>query len=116
MMDDSFGARLRFIRKQKNVTVNKISKATGIHENALQNYEYGKHKPGFYALITLADYYGVSLDYLMKGSESDSDSGNFRFLNDIIAERDYYKKLLEEITQKSRCMILIIQKALNKNH
>ena len=54
-----FSERLVILRKQ----VGK-SKELKIALRAYQNYEYGTAEPRLSTLVKLADFYGVSLDYL----------------------------------------------------
>ena len=60
-----FAEKLKQLRKIKGVTQKQVSIGTGLSERQYQEYEYGKVKPSFDALIALADYFDVSLDYLM---------------------------------------------------
>jgi transcriptional regulator with XRE-family HTH domain len=43
---------------------------TGIEQALLSKYESGKRIPPTESLITLADYYGVSMDYIMGRTEN----------------------------------------------
>ena len=36
----------------------------------IANYEQGKREPDFHTLVTLADYFGVSIDYLLGRTET----------------------------------------------
>ena len=42
-----------------------MAEATGIDQRTLSNYETGKTSPDSFALIKLADFFGVSIDYLV---------------------------------------------------
>lgn len=64
-----FKDHLRSIRNSKKVTQKDIAKAVGVTERNYQDWEYGNTKPGFDALIALADYFDVSLDYLVGRSD-----------------------------------------------
>jgi len=60
-----FPDRLKELRKEQGVT--QMDVASGIHAQ-LRNYQYyesGEKKPGFDSLIALADFFGVSIDYLV---------------------------------------------------
>jgi len=57
--------RLKQLRKEKGTTQKTIAAETGIAQRHYQDYEYGKKKPGSDALVALADYFDVSLDYLV---------------------------------------------------
>lgn len=64
-----FKDHLRAIRKLKKTTQKETAKAVGVTERNYQDWEAGKTKPGFDALIALADYFDVSLDYLCGRSD-----------------------------------------------
>ena len=59
-----FSERLVILRKQVGKTENDVSKELKIALRAYQNYEYGTAEPRLSTLVKLADFYGVSLDYL----------------------------------------------------
>lgn len=60
---------LRRCRKQKKVTQVPAAQAAGVAESMYQFYEYGKSKPTASVLISLADFFDVSLDYLVGRSD-----------------------------------------------
>ena len=64
-----FKEHLRAIRKAKKATQRDTAKAAGVTERNYQDWEYGNTKPGFDALIALADYFDVSMDYLVGRSD-----------------------------------------------
>ena len=60
---------LRRIRKIRGIPQNQIASAARISTTQYQNYEYGKSEPTAGVLIALADYFDVSLDYLVGRSD-----------------------------------------------
>ena len=66
---NNFNKRLKVIRKAQNKTQKEVAFAICIAERNYQVLERGKCKPSFDTLIALADYFDVSLDYLV-GRES----------------------------------------------
>ena len=62
--------RLQQLKKNKNVLQKDISKAVGLSLRAYQRYEYGERQPTTDVLIALADYFDVSLDYLVGRSDN----------------------------------------------
>ena len=61
---------LKLLRQQKEKTQLQVQLETGIEQALLSKYENGLRIPPTETLITLADYYGVSMDYIMKRTEN----------------------------------------------
>ena len=57
---------LKGLRIQKNKTQLQVQIDTGIEQALLSKYENGLRVPPTETLMILADYYGVSMDYIMK--------------------------------------------------
>lgn len=57
--------RLIELRKQKNKTQEDIAKVIGVTRPAYTAYERGLRTPDYDILVTLADYFNVSVDYLL---------------------------------------------------
>lgn len=66
---ETFGDRLRHLREQKGISQYRAAKEMGIHKNMLYRYEAGTSTPNTFFLEILADFYGVSMDYLWRGYE-----------------------------------------------
>lgn len=65
-----FSSRLKEIRKSKGLTQKQLAQALGAAtERGIQSYELGEREPAFKQLLTLADYFDVSLDYLVGRSD-----------------------------------------------
>lgn len=64
-----FGTHLKAIRKAKGLTQKQLAQEIGASESGVQNYELGVRKPTYDMLIALADYFDISLDYLVGRSE-----------------------------------------------
>lgn len=64
-----FATQLKTIRKSKGVTQKQLAQAVGASERGIQSYEIGERKPAFDQLLALADYFDVSLDYLVGRSD-----------------------------------------------
>ena len=58
---------------QKNgVTPFKVAKVAGVTQTALSNWKSGRSTPTTKTLQKIADYFGVTIDYLMTGKDVDS--------------------------------------------
>ena len=57
--------RLRQLRKSKGYTQIRVQMETGIEQALLSKYENGERIPPAETLLKLADFYRVSVDYLL---------------------------------------------------
>lgn len=65
----TFPERLVKLRKINNITQKQLAENLSLSEVGIQNYESGRRKPAYEVLISLADYFDVSLDYLVGRSD-----------------------------------------------
>ena len=56
--------RLRQLRTEKKETQAQVAAAIGLQERNYQRFELGENLPSYANLISLADHFEVSLDYL----------------------------------------------------
>lgn len=56
---------IKFVRVSRDITQLKVQMDTGISQSTISKYETGEALPTVENLILLANYYDVSLDYLM---------------------------------------------------
>ena len=61
----NFGEHLKEMRISFNYTQKQVASNIGITERNYQRYEANDQRPSFDILISLADFYNVSLDYLV---------------------------------------------------
>ena len=57
--------KLKELRKTKGISQEQAANALNISVRAYQNYEYGQREPNIEMIFKLADFYGVSTDYLL---------------------------------------------------
>ena len=62
--------RLSELRKKKGVKQDEIAELLNVKRATVANYETGKRAPDYETIIKLADYYGVSCDYILRGVKS----------------------------------------------
>lgn len=63
--EQAFQKRLCELRAAVGISQQKVADAIGITKVGYQYYEYGRKMPGFGVLAKLADFFGVSADYLL---------------------------------------------------
>ena len=59
-----FSERLLQLRKSKGMSQTALAKEIGVSSRIYQEYEYGKSEPKMSNLVSIADFFGVSMDYL----------------------------------------------------
>ena len=67
-----FPERLKSIRKAKNITQTELAELLNISKSTIGMYEVGSREPNFEILKNLADFFNVSVDYLL-GNEDELD-------------------------------------------
>lgn len=60
-----FGDRLKELREDMGLTQEQLSIRLDITRQQLSNYETNKYEPAFEVLIRIADFFNVSIDYLL---------------------------------------------------
>lgn len=65
------GQLLKDLRKSKGLNQAELAKLIDVSVQAYQKYEYGTAEPTFDSVCTLADFYGVSTDYLLGREQPD---------------------------------------------
>ncbi len=60
---------LRNLRLEKGKQVKQVAEELGISANMFGKYELGEFEPSIDKIIKFADYYGVSIDFLLKGED-----------------------------------------------
>lgn len=64
-----FSERLKKLRKEKGLTQSQLAEELNIARTSNSNYELGTRTPDIDVLITIADYFKVTTDYLTGKSE-----------------------------------------------
>lgn len=62
--------RLKELRKAKGISQLKLALDLNTNQNTISRYETGEREPGITELIKMADYFNVSVDYLLNRTEN----------------------------------------------
>lgn len=62
--------RLKEIRKSKGISQLKLALDLNTNQNTISRYETGEREPGISELIAIADYFNISIDYLLERTEN----------------------------------------------
>ena len=58
--------RLKDLRKKKGISQLKLAMDLSLSQNSISRYETGEREAGYDLLIKFADYFDVSIDYLLE--------------------------------------------------
>lgn len=66
----TFGQRLYELRKSKNISQEEFAELLDVSRQSISKWENDKAYPEMTRLLFMSDYFDVSLDYLMRGTEA----------------------------------------------
>ena len=94
--------RLSELRKEKGVKQDEIAEILNVKRATVANYEAGKRAPDYETIIKLADYYGVSCDYILRGIECEfaEIGGTTGLMQEAIEELKTEKLIAENNTKE----------------
>lgn len=80
-----FSSTLKELREQNHVTQNQLASHLKLTRSTIAGYETKGKQPDYERLLQIADYFHVSVDYLLAGSETNGisvppDSSEYRLL------------------------------------
>ncbi|MBE6750283.1 MAG: helix-turn-helix transcriptional regulator [Ruminococcaceae bacterium] len=62
--------RLKMLRKKLGISQLKLAMDLDMNQNSISRYENGERQADYATLIKLADYFNVSLDYLLERTDN----------------------------------------------
>ncbi len=82
-----FGDRLKLLREEKGLTQQDIADILKVGRPTIAGYETKRKQPDYDKINILADYFNVSLDYLLGRSEIRNPYSNIQQTSESLAER-----------------------------
>lgn len=61
--------RLKELRKKKRISQLRLAMELDMNQNSISRYENGEREADYKTLIAFADYFGVSIDYLLERTD-----------------------------------------------
>lgn len=113
---ETIGYILKFLRKEQKLTQKTVADNIGIAQQTYAGYESGKHEPSIEIAIRLAEFYGLSLDYIT-GRFAGTYEEEYRF-----DEEEYHLDLILRYSlsyyaraeQTNKEQIALIKKSIKK--
>lgn len=64
MQEINFKDTIKNLRNSKNLTQTDLAKLLGLTKSAISAYENGERQPSHDAIVKMADYFNVTIDYM----------------------------------------------------
>ena len=65
MKEIKFGERLKELRQEKNIGQVELAAKIGVSKGIISLWEQGKREPTLSSLVAIADYFSITIDYLI---------------------------------------------------
>ncbi len=62
--------RLKELRKTKKISQLKLALDLGLNQNSISRYENNEREADYKTLVAFADYFNVSIDYLLERTDN----------------------------------------------
>lgn len=95
--------RIKKLRKERELSITELAEMIGISYQSLQRYEAGKGEPNIQVLIALADFFEVSVDYLIGREPKSKTVKSYHY---YIIDEDYTLKELGVTAPTSEIPVL----------
>ena len=103
--------------KQCGVRVYEVAKATGIAPSMFTDWKKGRYQPKAEKLKKIADYFDVSVDYLMTGESQEQDyymDDEAKELAQFLFENPEYRVLFDASRKVKRDDIMLVKELLDR--
>ncbi|MGE5605241.1 MAG: helix-turn-helix domain-containing protein [Bacteroidota bacterium] len=97
-----FQDRLRKLRKERNLSQDDVGQSLNLGGRTIGNYESGERLPALDTLVKLADFYEVSIDYLLGRTDN-------RHLNSTTSEMSIFESLPPEAYEELKILLEFLQ-------
>lgn len=102
-MNIELSSRIKELREHKRCTQNQLAKAIGVGQTTVANYEKGTRTPDAEKLNKIADFFRVTIDYLLGREQENLLYNEERKINiSMVTLNNVYKILLEYLIKGRR--------------
>lgn len=113
--------RLKSLRAKRDVTLRELEEKTGIHYTTLAKLEAGKRSMTLEQAVALADYFNITLDYLLFRETKDLENYfgvSIKEIEKIVDSKNFKSKMHEEVVEKIKELndddLLMVNSLLNR--
>ena len=106
--------RLKILRKQRGLSQLKLAMDLNMNQNSISRYENGEREADYATLIKFADYFNVSLDYMV-GRTDIKEMVEKTKMSDLTDKETLLIKLFRTLNEKQKdCIISLIDSYENR--
>jgi len=106
MENNILGNRIRFLRERENLSQIEFAKILNISNTTLSQYETGQRVPSDEIKAKIADYFGVTVDYLLGRTDTPSTADK---ITDSVSDDPELAKFWEELKEREDLKLLFKQ-------
>lgn len=91
---------LRELRKARGITMKELGDMLGVSESTISLYENGKREPSYELLLKIAEFFNVSVDYLLRGEDKKPVAPKGSELDELVKDElvGFYGDVKKELT------------------
>lgn len=105
------GGRIKHLRKQKDVLQIDIAQYLEISRTTYSGYERGEIIPPYSKMLKMAEYFDVTVDYIMGVTNDIKSENSFKDIPDIIEQLTIIQDELSDDTMSIKCKGMILDKS-----
>lgn len=108
---DTLGKRIKFLRKNENLTQDELAKAIDVSRATLASWETERREPDYETVKKLARYFNVTVDYLLGNSDYPLPPGRAaaKKIEQALQDDDELLEFWYELSQREDLQLLFKQ-------
>ncbi|WYU50005.1 helix-turn-helix transcriptional regulator [Bacillus sp. FSL K6-0047] len=114
-MNTIIGSRLKLLREKRGYSQKFVAEKIGVKNNTLSGYEAGRREPDSSTLNTLADFYKVSVDYLLGRTDNPNSDISIAYDGGPQYEDEDEREFIEQQLEQYRKMKKRMQERLKQD-
>ena len=105
------GGRIKYLRRQKGVLQIDIANYLDISRTTFSGYERGEIIPPYTKMLKMAEYFNVTVDYIMGVTNDAKSENSFKDIPDIIEQLTIILNELTDDTMAIKCKGVLLDKS-----
>ena len=104
----TFGERLYELRKNKNISQEELAELLDVSRQSISKWENDKAYPEMTRLLFMSEYFDVSLDYLMRGADSDESNNDLTVGYKAQNMLRVWNNFISNLSDKQRKLMMLL--------